>query len=105
MNRCEASASFVVIDDPGAPKPFCKDHGSEKMLKKMGVLYRKARGGEKCSQDLSADPDPALSEDSRSKSGGDPKSYQGFRGDLPGQNPKLRKQSGPEYRVRPPKKK
>lgn len=50
MKRCGKPARLVVIEDPKLINPVCKEHGSEQLLKKMGLLYRKAKGGEKCGQ-------------------------------------------------------
>ena len=50
VKRCGNAARFVVIEDPKAPNPFCKEHGPERYIKGMGFLYRKAKGGEKCGQ-------------------------------------------------------
>ena len=50
MKRCGKPARLVVIEDAKLINPVCKEHGSEQQLKKMGLLYRKAKGGEKCGQ-------------------------------------------------------
>ena len=50
MKHCGQPARLVVIEDPKLINPLCKEHGPERVLKKMGFLYRKARGGEKCGQ-------------------------------------------------------
>ena len=50
MKRCGQPARLVVIEDPKLINPLCKEHGPERILKKMGLLYRKAKGGEKCGQ-------------------------------------------------------
>ena len=81
----------MISEDPNAANPFCKEHGPEKMLKKMGVLYRKARGGEKCGQNVDVEQNPAKSANERSKSGVDTKAYQAFKGAFPGPNRKQRK--------------
>ena len=50
MKRCGKPARLVVIEDSKLINPLCKEHGPERTIKKMGLLYRKARGGEKCGQ-------------------------------------------------------
>lgn len=50
MKRCGKPARLVVIEDSKLINPLCKEHGPERVIKKMGFLYRKARGGEKCGQ-------------------------------------------------------
>ena len=50
MKRCGKPARLVVIEDSKLINPLCKEHGPERIIKKMGLLYRKARGGEKCGQ-------------------------------------------------------
>ncbi len=50
MKRCGKPARFVVIEDAKLTNPLCKEHGPERIIKKMGLLYRKAHGGEKCGQ-------------------------------------------------------
>ena len=105
MKSCEKSARFVVIDDPNNSNPFCKEHGPEKMLKKMGVLYRRARGGERCGQNVDGETNPVKSAKAWSKSGDDTKPYQAFKGGFSGSNTKQSKKIGKTYKVRLPKKK
>lgn len=47
---CGAPARIVVITEPGKDAFFCKRHGPEDVIRKMGLLFRKARAGEKCGQ-------------------------------------------------------
>ena len=103
MKRCEESASFVVIDDPDAPNPFCKEHGPEKKLKQMGVLYRKARGGEVCGQNVNDEKSSDKSAKTWSKD--ESKGYQALQGGYSGPSQKPQKKTVEGFRIRPKKKK
>ena len=46
---CGESARLVILAE-GYDHPVCKRHAQEEVIKKMGLLYRKARAGETCGQ-------------------------------------------------------
>ena len=105
VKRCERAAKFVVIEDPNASTPFCKDHGPENKLKKMGVLYRRARAGEKCCHDVEVDMSPVKSANAWRGGGGESKPFQPVKGGFPGSIRRQPGKIGEPYRIRPPKKK